>query len=236
MTERSINLLEITESAQSSALKIAKQNLKNRKLHKFIPTKIIDNFFESPSLWRNFALNQEYTLPTNGTWPGKRTDFLNTLDEESFDLLAKNLLKVLPQYRGFSSLWASFHLIDESYGNGWVHDDDPELTVSGIIYLNPKAPTGSGTILYNDQHDHTAKKYNDFFKQDVLFADEKERKNLGKYREEHKSFFTPNMVIENIYNRCIIFDPRVWHSPGNFFGTTDNDARLTLVFFAKAVI
>jgi hypothetical protein len=234
MTDRNINIDLINSSAEISAERIKQYDLKNRKKHQYFPTKVIDNFFEAPSLWRKLALNAECSQSTDGTWPGIRSTFLNDIDEEAFELLARSLLKYMPGYRGFTNLWTTFHFIDESYGKGWVHDDDPELTVSGLIYLNPTAPLGTGTTLYKDQYDHSADKYNKLFKQDVLFAEKEERKALEKYREDQRNCFTPSMTIENVYNRCIMFDPRVWHSPNNFFGTSKEDSRLTLVFFAKA--
>ena len=230
---KDINLDLINSHSSMSANLISSLDLKNRKKQKFLPTKIIDNFFETPSLWRKLALLQQFETAKNSTYPGKRTDFLNNIDHESFEVLAKGLLQHLPMFRGFTDLWASFHLIDETYGNGWIHDDDPTLSVSGLIYLNPNPAENSGTTLYNDLYDMQADKYSQLFKEDVLFAEPEERKNLSKYREEQRSYYTPNMIIENVYNRCIMFDPKVWHAPNNFFGTTDDDARLTLVFFAR---
>lgn len=234
MTDRQVNIDIINNTALQSANNIRTYDLKNRIKHPHFPTKVIDNFFESPSLWRKLALSAEYSQSTDGTWPGSRSGFLNDIDEESFELLARTLLRHMPGYRGFINLWATFHIIDETYGKGWVHDDNPELTASGIIYLNPIAPKGSGTTIYKDQYDHSADKYNKIFQQDVLFSDKEERKNLEKYRDEQRSYFTPSITVENVYNRCVMFDPRVWHSPNNFFGTTKDDSRLTLVFFAKA--
>tara|TARA_Y100000389_G_C17471282_1_gene531369 strand:+ start:10076 stop:10774 length:699 start_codon:yes stop_codon:yes gene_type:complete len=228
-----IDIDNIKDNAFRSASDIANYDLKNRRKHKFVPTKIIDNFFESPSLWRNLALTQQYQTAETTTYPGKRSDYLNEIDPMSFELLARNLLKHLPQFRGFNNLWATFHLIDGSYGSGWVHDDDPSLSVSGLIYLNPNPPAGSGTVLYNDRFDDQATIYSDKFREDVLLADTEGRKKLDKYREEHRAFFTPNTTVENVYNRCVLFDPKVWHSPGEFFGSTNEDSRLTLVFFAN---
>ena len=42
-----------------------------------IPTVVVDNFFETPSLVAQYALQQQYFKctehPAGGTWPGKRT-------------------------------------------------------------------------------------------------------------------------------------------------------------------
>lgn len=43
-----------------------------------------------------------------------------------------------------------------------------------------------------------------------------------------------SLVVENVFNRMIIFDPQIWHAPANLFGTTIDDARLTITFFGIA--
>jgi len=230
---REVDINLINTMAENSAYAINAYDLKNRKKFPYLPTKIIDNFFDTPSVWREFALSQEYTEATTGTWPGTRTELLNDISNEIFEEFALQLLKHLPMYTGFHRLVASFHLIDETYGSGWIHDDDPTLDVSGIVYLTPNAPLGTGTTLYDDQYDANAATFNKRFKEDVLYSTPESRKQLEKYRLEQRSMFTPNTVIENVYNRCVIFDPRTWHSPNNFFGTTKENTRLTLVFFAK---
>lgn len=37
--------------------------------------------------------------------------------------------------------------------------------------------------------------------------------------------------IENVYNRLVIYKANIFHSPGELFGETLNDSRLTLTFF-----
>ncbi len=47
--------------------------------------------------------------------------------------------------------------------------------------------------------------------------------------------FIPNLIVENIFNRMIIFKPDMWHSPLDFFGTDLESSRLTITFFGIAV-
>jgi hypothetical protein len=70
---------------------------------------------------------------------------------------------------------------------------------------------------------------------DVLLANNEEREKHKKYRKEQREHFTPTTIIEHVFNRCIIFDPRTWHSADTFFGKNKNDTRLTQVFFARAI-
>lgn len=229
----SVNLKKIDERSMTSAYLIKTYDLKNRRKFPHLPTRIIDNFFEAPAAWRAFALAQEFHKSKDGTWPGLRTDFLNAIDDSMFETFAKKLLDNLPGFAGFSSLKASFHLIDDSYGQGWVHDDDPTYSAVGVVYLNKNAPIGSGTTIYSDKYDPDADTYRQYANQDLLFADTDQRTALEEKRKEQRNKFKPNLIIENVFNRCIIYDPRAWHSPNNFFGKTKEDSRLTLVFFGK---
>jgi hypothetical protein len=229
------DIKDIDQRAQVSAGLIKNHDLKNRKKFPFIPTRIVDNFFEAPTGWRAFALDQSYERSDTGTWPGVRSKSLDQLDSDMFEIFAKKLLQVLPEFVGFRELGINFHLIDETFDKGWVHDDDPTLNVVGVVYLNKNAPPDSGTTLYCDQYDLDADRYRSLFKQDVLSIDPEERKKLTYARDDQRSKYRPSMVVENVFNRCVIYDPRTWHSPNKFFGKTKEDSRLNIVFFAQGV-
>jgi hypothetical protein len=216
---------------------IQSKNLKDAFLYPYLPTMIIDNFYENPELWRDFALDLEFFKGNRGSWPGLRSEFLNKLDPELFNLVYLKIMHFLKPYgyTKFLELQTTFQLIDESYGQGWVHDDDPHFTVAGLIYLNPTAPVGTGTTLYSNQTDFNGEIYSKIFMDDVLVATEKQREQYSKYREDQRNHFKPVTTIENVFNRCIIFDPRTWHSADNFFGSDKQNTRLTQVFFARAV-
>lgn len=231
--QKNVDLALIESRAEHSAAMIQQYDLKNRRKFPYVPTRVIDDFFETPSAVRSFALQQEFHKSIDSTFPGERTTYLNILDDHLFTVFAKKLLDNLPGINGFSKLTATFHSIDETYGNGWVHDDEPKYNVVGVVYLNPNPPPNSGTILYKDQFDPKAGEFLEYFKKDVLFANKEERKQLVEIRNKQRSMFTPTTIVENVFNRCVIYDPRTWHSPDHFFGKNREDARLTLVFFAE---
>lgn len=216
---------------------IMSKNLKDPFLYPYLPTIVIDNFYENPELWREFALDLEFYKGNRGSWPGVRSDFLQNLDSELFRLLSSKLMHVLNDYGycEFLELQTTFQLIDETYGEGWVHDDDPHFTVAGLIYLNLEAPVGAGTTLYSNQTDFNGEVYSEIFMNDVLVATDEEREKHAKYRKDQRAHFTPTTTIESVFNRCIIFDPRTWHSANTFFGKEKSDTRLTQVFFARAI-
>ncbi len=235
MTKDYIN--ELLQMDERSHQLIQSKRLKDPFLYPYLPTIVIDNFYENPELWRDFALDLEFYKGNRGSWPGLRSDFLHNLDKKLFELFSSKLMYVLNQYgySQFLELQTTFQLIDETYGEGWVHDDDPHFTIAGLVYLNSDAPVGSGTTLYSNQSDFNGEVYSEIFMNDVLVASDEEREKHAKYRKEQRAHFTPTTTIENVFNRCIIFDPRTWHSADTFFGKEKQDTRLTQVFFASAV-
>ena len=52
---------------------IQSKNLKDAFLYPYLPTMIIDNFYENPELWRDFALDLEFFKGNRGSWPGLRS-------------------------------------------------------------------------------------------------------------------------------------------------------------------
>tara|TARA_R110000822_G_scaffold292845_2_gene414839 strand:- start:291 stop:578 length:288 start_codon:yes stop_codon:yes gene_type:complete len=94
---------------------------------------------------------------------------------------------------------------------------------------------GTGTTIYEDKNDFNGSKYAQAFMEDVLDVSAEEKQKFNKLREQQVAEFKKTITMESVYNRCIIFDTRNWHSPENFYGTTVEDARLTQVFFARAI-
>lgn len=222
---------------QNSSAAIQTGDLKNRFLYPFFPTIVFDNFYQDPDLVRQFALDQDFFKGNRGSWPGLRTELLHKTEPEFFTIFLKKMTHILKNY-GFTEileLQTGFQLIDESYGRGWVHDDDPKLHVAGVVYLNKEGVIpGSGTTIYNDAPDFNGERYTKMFMNDVLEASPEEREQYAKYREEQISHFTPNTIVDNVYNRLVMFDSRCWHSADKFFGKTKEDSRLTQVFFIRA--
>jgi len=201
-----------------------------------LPLITIDNFFETPTLVRNFALQQEYFKGNRGNWPGLRSNFLDELDIQLFHRFASKLVYHVPGKSSFSLLQTSFQIIDETYGSGWIHTDEDKFNVAGMVYLNPDpTPINSGTTFYDDRDDVNGNDYSKMFMEEVNSDDIEGRRRFEQYREEHRKKWVPSITVQNRFNRCNIFDPRVWHSADNFFGKDMNTARLTLVFFGHAV-
>jgi hypothetical protein len=204
-----------------------------KQLSNNIPTKIIDNFLEAPELWRYFALKQDFYSDETPMFPGQYSKPLNELNLNLFHSLASKLIQHLQGFTHFQRLETSFRIADESYGDGWIHHDDPEYNVAGLIYLNAIPAPNSGTILYTNTTE-TNKSYQDYKFQEFTSLPE-QRFNFSKHKEEQRSFFKKNMTVHNVFNRCVLYSPLVWHSADKFFGNAKHNSRLTLNFFGRAV-
>lgn len=225
----------VNDKKLSSSDFIKMSDLKNYFLYPYLPTIVLDNFYEDPLLWREFALDQEFFKGDRGNWPGIRTELLHRVNYDLFQVVLKKLLFVLKDYgiTQVSELQTGFQLIDETYGRGWVHDDDPSFQCAGIIYLNEAAPLNSGTTIYENSPDFSGERYAKLFETDVNSKSPAEREQYMKYREEQVSQFKKSITVDNVFNRMVLFDSRCWHSADKFFGTTDDNSRLTQVFFIK---
>lgn len=197
------------------------------------PTIIIDNFFETPNQVREWGLSLNFYKGNRGNWPGYRTDLIHMVDEKFHSLLCQKIIKHT-SYNFFQQFDASFALCDETWESGWIHTDPMEFNVVGLIYLSPNPPKDihCGTTIYDVPENYT--NGDEVFTADVNQEDSTKRQTEA--RLQHNSHFTANQIIENRYNRCIIFDARQWHGAGDFFGHPDNkhDQRLTIVFFGAA--
>lgn len=198
-----------------------------------IPIKVIDNFLESPQLWRYFALKQEFFVDEVATFPGKYSKLLQEINVNLFHSIADKLIQHLQGYNSFQDLQIAFRMADKSFGEGWIHYDSPKFNVVGLIYLNENPPENSGTIFYT-QTQENFKSYEELKFQEFSSSPE-QRYNFANYKQEQRSYFKKNMTVHNVFNRCVLYSPTMWHSADRFFGDTDQDSRLTLNFFGRAV-
>lgn len=115
----------------------------------------IDNFFKNPFFIREIALDQKYSEPdTDYGWKGFRCKTPECLSEVDMDI-KKNVCGVFNEKFEDYNIESYFHYsITEtknkcfpSFEEYKYHVDDANY--AGIIYLNPKPPTDSGTTFLN---------------------------------------------------------------------------------------
>jgi len=192
-----------------------------KKIHyNRVPIKVIDNFFESPQIWRYFALKQEFLSNESSNFLGKQTRLLSELNVSMFHSVAGKLIKHMVGYSSFEHLEMSFRIVDTSCGKGQIHQADPKFNMAGLIYLNINPLVNSGTTIYTL----------------LNLTDNNYQNSSNPLENRHEQqHFKKNMTIQNVFNRCVIYSPLEWHSDDDFFGSEKHDSRLTLNFFGRAI-
>ncbi len=206
-----------------------------------IETKVIDNFYETPTIIRKFALEQEF-FKKPGNYPGLRTKFIDSIDDDFFKVFAKKLISLyydLDNQNIKFQILTSFQWAGEKYKHGWIHkdrylkspNDDEGYDIAGVIYLTPNAPTNCGTSLYRLISDNAegCKLPTDPFYSGLDI-------DINTYFQEqlkYNSQFEKVKQVENIFNRLVVYDCKQWHSQDGFFGDTAENSRLIQVFFAR---
>jgi hypothetical protein len=195
------------------------------------PTTVVDNFFESPTLIRDYALSLEYSK-FDGRYPGKRTEELRLLNPKLYEQLCSKVFSLFFNLKHDKVGWdidARFQLTDNTYGSGWAHVDGEMYQFAGVVYFNPDAPLNGGTSIckLNKNFDHDYSLRDKFYNDELLDLDEYANK-----RDLHNSNFDTTVEVSNIFNRLLFYNGNTYHKENNFFGT-GNNSRLTLVFFGN---
>lgn len=200
----------------------------------FIPITVIDNFFKNPDEIRKIALSADYGV--TGNHPGFRSEQLQLLNLDLASLISKkifslffNLEKDVVEY----DIPMSFQYTTKDFDHGWVHLDSGHYC-AGVIYLTPDPPENTGTIFYEPIN--SCEDYNELQKTKTNFYTKRiKSQDYDKIRAANNANFKKNIVIENVYNRALIYPANYAHSENCFFGETKENARLTLVFFLNKV-
>lgn len=202
-----------------------------------IPTTIADNFFEDPDKIVEFALKQKF-YSGNGFWPGQRTEFLHTIDVNLFNFICNKILNIISLEK--SKYWnfeITFQLIKPFTENqydlrncGWVHKDYPSI-FSGVIYLNKNPEKNTGTSIYLPKCEYCINTYHEsktknFLNQEV--SNDEYNKNYNLLNSQFKE----SIIINNVYNRLVMFSGNSYHSAQTY---GKNQERLTLVFFCNEI-
>jgi len=201
----------------------------------YYPTTVIDNFLKKPDKLRKFALNQSFytvnKMNFKGTFPGWRSKDLRELNRDIFNQIFSKVVSIYHPNDYDQVNWeieSYFQSVPSKFKEGVIHHDHNTL-LAGILYLHPQPAINSGTCLFK-KNDHFNE--NDFVN-GTLQNDYK--KDITSPHTDYHTMFTEIMNVENIYNRIILYEGHEFHKANNFFGSTIEDSRLTLVFFVKNI-
>ena len=191
---------------------------------------IVDDFIDHPDAVRKYALEQQFEMLGGRNWPGRDssgTHGQKEMTEACSEVVGQQL--VIKRENKCSY----FRITKEGqYGSQHIHfDPNQGLVWAGVLYLTPTFHPTAGTKFW--KHKETgwdrapvleeAKKYG--------ITNHREMVNFFKTEgnDESKWICTDNIGFK--YNRLIMFDPFLWHSNGDWFGTTYNNCRLVQLFF-----
>jgi hypothetical protein len=180
---------------------------------------IVDNFYENPTLVRDFALAQEYSEGGFGRgFIGRRTvhQYLFTGLKERFEeIMSRKITRWHEhgQNGRFQIAWSGEPLV--------YHCDEQQW--GACLYLTPNAPYECGTTLFA----HKITKARTYYQHgwDASWTNMK-----GDYHLDGTPFEQVD-VLGNVFNRLVIFDGSAIHSASRYFGSVSENARLWQMFF-----
>jgi hypothetical protein len=103
----------------------------------------------------------------------------------------------------------------------WIHSDQGNKWAA-VIYLHPDPPKETGTGFYKRKK--TEQIFHGLYEEDVSAKESLDENNW----ELHD-------YVENVYNRCIIYEGKHYHTASKFFGESVENSRLTQVFFFDVI-
>lgn len=193
---------------------------------------IIDNFYDDPYAVREAALHTDYPRLPGMYYPGDNSARAFEIQglNEIVSRLVHEPVKGTP-----NTTHCSFRIAmagAESQALLRIHVDGANHW-SGIVYLSLPEHCQGGTEFYRHKElgsDHAPLFDSEvarfgaqscaIFTQDLI---EKDSKDASKW----EYLFTVPMR----FNRCVLFRPWFWHTPGLSFGDREENARLIQMFF-----
>jgi hypothetical protein len=177
---------------------------------------IIDNYFLNPKELKKWALKQKFYTKKNHPWketlgkfPGFRTDYINNINEEKFKYLINNLLKACEIFyeEKFQEFetWLSFSYTLNDIKLPDWHTDQIPLSPE----LNQYKKKLSGIVYLNE---------------DV-------KKEAGTIVVNNNKPF----LIENKFNRLVLYPSEKIHSVAKSFGKNKKNSRFvfTILIYLK---
>ena len=191
---------------------------------------VVDNFLDHPDAVRAYALKVNYEFYGGKNWPGRdssETHGQKEMTEACSEVVGMKLV-AKPENK------CSYFRCSEigQHGSQHIHfDPNPGLIWAGVLYLTPTFHPTGGTKFWKHKEtgwemsptNEEGAKYGIHTTQDMVNFFNTEGK------DESKWICTDNISFK--YNRLVMFNPYLWHSNGDLFGTTHEDARLVQLFF-----
>jgi len=201
------------------------------------PVTVISDFYDNPDEVRQYALSQKYTYrhemkDASYVFPGCRTKDLRDISASLYDKVCKKLISIfhIPEHDVMRwQISTSFQIVGAEYGAGLIHQDQ-NTVFAGVLYLTPNAPLDAGTSLFRKNSS-----YNDELYWKTIKGNDDNFKSKSPIDFSYHSMFDEVIRVNNVYNTLILFEGDIHHCANQFFGDTNNNARLAQVFFITKI-
>lgn len=195
---------------------------------------VVDNFYGYPEQVRDYALTVDYEERGGKNWPGR--DSLYEHGKEELTEMCSNIVGEQLTTKPCNKC-SYFRMTKEGeYGTQDIHfDPNPGLVWAGVIYLTPTIHPTGGTKFWKHKQtgwefaptQEEAMKHGVHSHEDMVKFFNTDGKDRSKWIE------TDNIAFK--YNRLVLFNPFMFHSNGDWFGTTNENARLIQLLFFHGV-
>lgn len=194
---------------------------------------VVDNFYQNPDAVREFALNVEYETGGGRNWPGR--DSIHEHGKEDLTRMCSEIVGEPLTTKSCNKCSYFRRTKIGEHGTQDIHfDPNPGLVWAGIIYLTPTFHPTGGTKFWKHKefgwefapNQEQAQRYGVHSHQDMVNFFNTDGKDRSKWIE------TDNISFK--YNRLVMFNPFMFHSNGEWFGTDDQSARLVQLLFFHA--
>lgn len=186
---------------------------------------IIDNFYTNALETRDYILKQEFKV--RGNYPGQRTisyatEGIKTIIENHIQHFAGKITE-WPMYTNETQdTYNGTYQYTTSRDRSWIHTDgDGVNNWTGVLYMTPNAPIGSGTGIYR-------------FKDGTRFNEEADVRGSRAIIDEYSQDYTKWEMVDkigNVFNRLVLLNSKQFHGSLDYFGTNKENGRLFQVFF-----
>tara|TARA_B100002019_G_C21117133_1_gene521439 strand:+ start:208 stop:840 length:633 start_codon:yes stop_codon:yes gene_type:complete len=198
---------------------------------------VVDDFFEDPYFFRNLGISQLHQTygeqilgnpilnDENETHPGFRVD----INPELCECVVDKVCKIIDDSIRIGLI---FYVASSVHKCGLIHNDTSKI--AGVIYLNENPPEDSGTVLYDQIKEYSEEESDEMdteYKKSTLTQDLNEIEKFNIFKKEYNEMhYKPDCIVQNKFNRCILYNGTRWHGAHNYFGDTIFDSRLVIAF------
>jgi len=188
---------------------------------------IIDDFFENPHEIREIGLslieNKSDCILNDDCiyYPGVRTNCSSEITN-----YIKNTIEIRLNKK-ITNILSSFHITSNIHSCGLIHHDPADY--AALIYLNLNPPEHSGTAFYNISSGEFAPDAQNYNKSTTTKNIE-EIESFTSYKKNYnQKYFDVHRIVDNQFNRFVLYSGRQYHAPQNYFGNNLFNSRLIII-------